>query len=300
MKKLFISCISLIMTVQGFATIRLHEELYSNWAQSLTVSKMIYEKKTEHQDLKIFDNPDFGRVLFLDGILQLTERDEFMYHEMLSHVPLFAHGNAKRVLIIGGGDGGLLREVLKHPEVEKVTMVEIDASVIEMSKEYLPMLSQGAFDDPRTDLVIMDAFDFLKNCTEKYDVIISDTTDPIGPAEKLFTADFYGFCKKCLATDGIFVNQNGVPTLQTDEAVDSYIRRSEHFDEVSYYVVPVPTYIGGFMTLGWATDDSLYQNISLEELNRRIEKSGIDFKYYNGRTHQASFALPEYILKLLK
>ncbi len=300
MKKLFIGCASLLLTVQGFTTTRLHEELYTDWAQSLTVSEMIYEKKTDHQDLKIFDNPDFGRVLFLDGILQLTAYDEFMYHEMLSHVPLFAHGNAKRVLIIGGGDGGLLREVLKHPEVEKATMVEIDASVVDMSKEYLPMLSQGAFDDPRVDLVIMDAFDFLQNCVEKYDVIIADTTDPIGPAEKLYTTDFYGFCKKCLAEDGIFVNQNGVPTLQVDEAVDSYVRRSEHFDEVTYYVVPVPTYIGGFMTLGWATNHSSYQNVSLEELNQRIEESKIVFKYYNGKIHQASFALPEYILRLLK
>lgn len=159
------------------------ETLYTGYGQSFTVDKLLFEDKTKHQHLIIFENRIFGRMLALDGVIQTTEKDEFIYHEMLTHVPILAHGEAKRVLIIGGGDGGMLREVLKHQNVEHVTMVEIDLAVVDMCKQWLPNHSAGAYDDPRVNLVIDDGVKFVNNTREapdnSFDVIISDCTDPI-------------------------------------------------------------------------------------------------------------------------
>src|SRR5690606_23586133 len=157
------------------------ETLYPFYRQSLSVDRLLYDSKTEHQRIRVFENARFGRVLTLDGIVQTTEGDEFIYHEMLAHVPILAHGSARRVLIIGGGDGGMAREVLRHRSVERVTMVEIDAGVVEFAKKYLPNLSAGAFDDPRLDLVIADGAAYVAETDERFDVIIVDSTDPIGP-----------------------------------------------------------------------------------------------------------------------
>ncbi|MDH5767074.1 MAG: polyamine aminopropyltransferase, partial [Gammaproteobacteria bacterium] len=185
------------------------ETLYDSYGQEFAVDKVYFENKTDHQHLVIFENAKFGRVMALDGIIQTTEADEFIYHEMLTHVPLLAHGNVKRVLIIGGGDGGMLREVCKHSSVEHITQVEIDDQVVDMCKEYLPNHSAGAYDDPRVNIVIDDGANFVRQCTDKFDVIISDSTDPIGPGDVLFTSDFYADCKQCLTEDGILVTQNG-------------------------------------------------------------------------------------------
>ena len=170
-----------------------------------------------HQRIRVFENARFGRVLTLDGVVQTTEGDEFIYHEMMAHVPILAHGAARRVLIVGGGDGGMAREVLRHRAVEHVTMVEIDAGVVEFSKKYLPSLSAGAFDDPRLDLVIADGADFVAQTDRRFDVAIIDSTDPVGPGEVLFTDTFYGRAKRCLAPGGVLVTQNGVPFMQGDE-----------------------------------------------------------------------------------
>lgn len=158
------------------------EKLYKTYGQSFEIGEVLFEQQTDSWHLIIFRNEEFGTVMALDGIIQTTERDEFIYHEMLTHTPLFAHGAAKRVLIIGGGDGGILREVLKHPEVEHVTQVEIDQSVIDMCKTYLPNHSNGAFDDPRANIVIADGIEYVCETQDKFDVIISDCTDPVGRA----------------------------------------------------------------------------------------------------------------------
>ena len=200
------------------------ESLYPEYAQALSIDELLYDSETEHQRLKVFQNNRFGRVLTLDDVVQTTEGDNFIYHEMLTHVPILAHGAAKRVLIIGGGDGGMAREVLRHASVEHVTMVEIDAGVVEFSKTYLPTLSQGAFDDPRLNLVIADGADFMKAPGGTFDVIIVDSTDPIGPGEVLFTDTFYGHAKAALTPGGILVTQNGVPFLQGGRA-DQYAAR---------------------------------------------------------------------------
>lgn len=276
-----------------------YETLHTGFGQYFSVEKVLYREKTDHQDLVIFENPVLGRVMALDGVVQTTERDEFIYHEMLTHVPLLAHGQAKKVLIIGGGDGGMLREVSRHPGVEQITMVEIDAGVVEFCRQYLPNHSAGAYDDPRFKLVIDDGVNFVNQTDETFDVIISDCTDPIGPGESLFTSTFYEGCARCLNEGGIFVAQNGVCFLQQDEAVNSHAKLSRYFTDVSFYQAAIPTYYGGIMTFAWASQNPALRQRDLPTLQQRFNQSGLHCRYYNPAIHVGSFALPQYLLNAL-
>jgi spermidine synthase len=275
------------------------ETLYDSYGQVFRIDELLHEIKTEHQHLIIFHNASFGRVLALDGIVQTTQRDEFIYHEMLTHVPIFAHGNAERILIIGGGDGGILREVTRHSHIEHITLVEIDRQVIDLCRRYLPGHSKGAFDDPRVTIVIDGGLQFVRSSNRRYDVIISDSTDPIGPGESLFGEDFYAGCKRCLNPGGILVTQNGVAFMQPDEIKTTAQRLDRVFDEWHFYCAAVPTYIGGLMTFGWATDDMNLRKTSLEKLNGRYLNSGFRTRYYNPEIHAAAFALPNTILEII-
>ena len=274
------------------------ETLYDAVCQEYRIDKLYFESKTDHQHLMIFENAQLGRVMTLDGIVQTTEADEFIYHEMLTHVPMLAHGNAKRVLIIGGGDGGMLREVIKHP-IKHVTQVEIDQAVVDMAIEYLPKHSAGAYDDARLNLVIADGIDFVKNTDEKFDVIISDSTDPIGPGEVLFSDNFYAQAKRCLNEGGILVTQNGVPFFQEDEIQNTYQRMGQQFNDMHFYCAPIPTYYGGFMTFAWGTDNESLRQLDTKDIKPRFERLDLKTRYYNSDIHCASFALPQYILNAL-
>lgn len=269
------------------------------YQQRFRVDRVLFEEKTEHQELIIFENAFFGRVMALDGVIQTTDRDEFIYHEMIAHVPILAFGTAKKVLIIGGGDGGVLREVLRHKDIE-CTMVEIDASVVDMSKKYFPDHSAGAFDDPRCNLVIADGLKFVKETSDKFDVIIVDSTDPVGPGEVLFTSEFYQDCHTCLSTGGVLVTQNGVPFFQGDEATTTHSRMAPYFKDMSFYVIAVPTYIGGFMTLAFASDNPDLRTVPVDVITGRFAKAGFETRYYSPDVHKGAFALPPYIQKLLK
>ncbi len=275
------------------------ESLYQGYGQSFTLDEVLFEHRTEHQELIIFRNREFGTVMALDGVIQTTERDEFVYHEMMAHVPILAHGDAKRVLIIGGGDGGMLREVLRHQSVEHVTQVEIDQAVIDMCKQYLPNHSAGAFDDPRANIVIADGVEFVNECTETFDVIISDCTDPVGPGEVLFSSRFYEGCKRCLTPGGVFVAQNGVALMQPDELVTTCRRLGPYFADQSFYNAAVPTYVGGVMAFAWASDNVELRQLDVATIRERFERSGIETRYYNAALHVASFALPQYVVKAL-
>jgi spermidine synthase len=265
------------------------------WTQSFTVEEILFRRKTAHQDLVIFRNSEFGRVLALDGVVQTTEGDEFVYHEMLTHVPLFAHHAPRRVLIIGGGDGGILREVLRHPTVEHVTQVEIDAEVIEICKRYLPSLSHGAFDDPRLELVIADGARYVAEAHTHFDVIISDSTDPIGPGVALYTREFYAGCRARLAPGGILVAQNGNVFTQLDEVTTTAARLGPLFQDCTFYGAAVPTYIGAMMALAWATDDPGLRALSRESLEQRYAERSIATRYYTPEMHQGAFALPRFV-----
>ncbi|MDX9874986.1 MAG: polyamine aminopropyltransferase [Spongiibacteraceae bacterium] len=275
------------------------ETLHSGYAQTFEVREVLFEHRTEHQHLVIFDTPSFGRVMALDGAIQTTERDEFIYHEMLAHVPLFAHGQARDVLIVGGGDGGMLREVLKHPGVERVVMVEIDRSVIDLCTHYFPNHSQGAFDSPRAEIIVGDGVEYVGSTDRRFDVVLSDSTDPAGPAEVLFTERFYSGVKRCLKEGGIFAAQNGLPFLQADEVTNTYKRLAGHFQDRWFFAAAVPTYVGGIMTLAWASDDKALRQLPVEVIAERFRAGGLKTRYYNPEMHVASFALPQYVVDSL-
>lgn len=275
------------------------ETLHEGYHQGFRVKEVLFESKTEHQHLVIFESLDFGRVMALDGVIQTTERDEFVYHEMLAHVPLFAHGAAKDVLIIGGGDGGLLREVLRHQEVERAVQVEIDQAVIDMCVKYLPNHSAGVYDNARAEIVIGDGIDYVRNCDRQFDVILSDSTDPIGPGEVLFTSPFYEGIKRCLKPGGVFAAQNGVAFMQPDEVTTSHKRLSPLFDDCRFFSAAVPTYVGGIMTFAWASQSAALAEQDLATISQRYQQSGIKTRYYNPAVHLGAFALPQYILDSL-
>ena len=274
------------------------EALHPHHRQALSVDRLLYDSETEHQRIKVFENGTFGRVMTLDGVVQVTERDNFIYHEMLTHVPVLAHGAARRVLIVGGGDGGMAREVLRHRSVEQITMVEIDAGVVEFCTTYLPSISAGAFEDPRLRLVIDDGAAFMRDCAERFDVIIVDSTDPIGPGEVLFTDSFYGHAHRSLAPGGILVTQNGVPFMQGDELAGTMRAFRSLFADWGCYLATVPTYAGGPMAFGWGTDGAA-RATPLETLRARFDAAGIETGYYTPEVHQAAFALPGYVQRLL-
>jgi spermidine synthase len=275
------------------------ETLHAGFRNKLAITEILHETKTDHQHLIIFVNPEFGRVLALDGVVQTTERDEFIYHEMLAHTPILAHGGAAEVLIVGGGDGGMLEEVLKHRGVTQVTLVEIDRTVIELSKTHLRSICGDAYEDPRTRVVIADGIDYVHETSDRFDVIIVDSTDPIGPGEVLFGEHFYEGCRRALNPGGILVTQNGVPFVQGGELRASLAILRRLFRDASCYRAAVPTYIGGEMTFGWAADDATRREVPLEALTERFAAAGIETRCYTPAVHKAAFALPPYIEALI-
>lgn len=276
------------------------EKLYKDFNISFKVEEVILQIKDGIQDLCIIKNNCFGKVMMLDNVTQITSKDEFIYHEMMSHVPLFTLANAENILIIGGGDGGIAREVLKHKNIKKCTLVEIDENVVSFSKKHLPEISDGAFNNPKLDVIITDGAKFVENTKQTFDVIIVDSTDPHGPGQVLFTKQFYQNCHNILKKDGILITQNGVPFLQPEELVNSVKFFKEIFKFGTCITATIPTYIGGPMAMGFATNSSDNLNISIEELKRKFARSNIgDLKYYNPEVHLASFALPNYIKKLV-
>lgn len=258
--------------------------------------KILYEERTEFQDLVLFEHKHFGKMLMLDGATQVTTRDEFIYHEMMAHVPIFAHGNAREVLIVGGGDCGIAEEVLKHRSVERLSQVEIDASVVEFSKQYFPEFTGPVLADPRFDLIIDDGMKFAARTERRFDVIIVDSTDPQGPGAVLFTREFYAACKRCMNRGGVMVTQNGVPFLQPEELIGSISHFRTLFADAGCYVAAVPTYVGGHMAMGWATDDLGLREVPAQTLAERYANVGrFQTKYWTPEVHRAAFALPRFV-----
>jgi spermidine synthase len=258
--------------------------------------------RSDFQDIVIFESTSHGRVMVLDGAIQITERDEFVYQEMLAHVPLLAHGAAETVLIIGAGDGGVLRRVLQHRAVKRVVMVEIDGEVIRLAREYLPAIAGDAWGSPRAEVIVGDGIDYVRRAADAaFDAIIVDSTDPIGVGEVLFTDAFYENCARILTPRGLVVNQCGVPFMQADELRDTSARRRRFFPHVSAYVAAVPTYVGGFMTLGWSAKDAALAAETTETIRARAEAAGIlgTTRYWTPEIHTGAFHLPPYIAEHL-
>jgi len=267
---------------------------------TFAVDKVLYEVQTEHQHLVLFEHQFFGKMLMLDGATQISEKDEFIYQEMMSHVPLFAHGKAEDVLIIGGGDCGIAEEVLKHRTVKRLTQVEIDPAVIEFAKEHFPEFTKPVFADRRFESVIDDGAKYVAATDRRFDVIIVDSTDPIGPGKILFGAKFYAGCRRCMKPGGVLVTQNGVPFFQNNELTTTMLRFRRLFADASCYVAAIPVYVGGHMALGIASDDKQVRRHSVATIARRYRKGGsFKTKYWTPEVHVAAFAQPRFIAQLV-
>lgn len=259
---------------------------------------ILCQEETEHQSLVIFENPAYGRIMILDGVIQLTSRDEFVYHEMFVHPALFAHGGVRRVLIVGGGDGGIAREVLKHGDIEQVTLVELDADIIGICRTHLPMVSQGAFDDPRLHIVIGDGAAFVEETEQRFDLIIIDSTDPVGPGAVLFADSFYRNARACLAPGGVMVTQNDIPFFWPFILAGTLGSFRDIFSAPSCYTATIPSYGGGEMAYCWGSDAADLLDPAPELLEKRFAASGIETRYYTPRQHLGAFALPAFIEKI--
>jgi spermidine synthase len=267
---------------------------------SYEVERILYEVDTDHQRLVLFENKFFGKMLVLDGAVQITSRDEYVYQEMMSHVPLFAHGNARSVLIVGGGDCGIAEEVLKHKSVERLTQVEIDASVVEFAKEHFPEFTKPVFADKRFECVIDDGMKFVAETDRRFDVIIVDSTDPQGPGAVLFTREFYAGCKRCLNPGGVLVTQNGVPFFQPDELATSIRHFRDLFAEGVCYTASIPTYVGGHMAMGFATDKADLRRAPVETIAERYARAGsFATQYWTPELQVGAFALPRFIADIV-
>jgi spermidine synthase len=274
------------------------EEHTKNVRFSLKVEKQLVSTQSDFQKIDLFETKEFGKVLTLDGCLMVTEKDEFIYHDMIIHVPMATNSNIKKVLVIGAGDGGSIRELTRYDTIERIDMVEIDAMVVEVCKKYLPLLS-GKLSDPRVHIYYEDGLKFVRRSINEYDLIIVDSTDPFGPGEGLFTKEFYGNCYKALKEDGILVNQHESTFYDSysDAMKRAHKRISELFPVVKVYQAHIPTYPSGHWLFGFASK----KFDPIEDFQKdKWNKLGLKTKYYNTDLHVGSFALPNYVKELLK
>ena len=265
---------------------------------SIRVDRQLHSEQSEFQRIDVYESPEFGRFLTLDGYMMLTEKDEFIYHEMITHVPMAVHPNVKKVLVIGAGDGGVVRELTRYQSIEQIDMVEIDCRVVEVCKEYLPRTA-CCFDDPRVQVTYADGLKYIRSKEDEYDLIIVDSTDPFGPGEGLFTKEFYGNCYRALKEDGIMVNQHESPFYEGDAQAckRAHKRIVESFPISRVYQAHIPTYPSGHWLFGFASKK--YHPV--DDL-RAAEWTafGIETKYYTTKLHQGAFCLPAYVEKLLE
>ncbi len=259
------------------------------------VKKILEHKITTYQEVSLLDTNAFGRMLVLDGYIQTTEKDEYIYHEMIVHVPLMTHSEPANVLIIGGGDGGAAREVLKHSSVEKVTMVEIDEEVVEICKSYFPATA-NALKDSRMELIYTDGREYLRNKEDEFDIIIVDSTEPVGPSAGLFAPEFYQSAYTSLKAEGILVAQTESPFYNQDIITNSYTSLSELFPVTEVYLAPVPSYPGGLWS--FMMGSKKYQPYNYDLLQKEWQVEGC--RYYSPQVHWSSFILPPFITELLQ
>ncbi|MCD7876991.1 MAG: polyamine aminopropyltransferase [Cloacibacillus porcorum] len=265
---------------------------------SIKIKKQLFGGKSPFQQIDVFDSEEFGRFFTLDGLMMLTEKDEFIYHDMIVHVPMATNPNVKRVLVIGGGDGGTVRELTRYKGIEKIDRVDIDEMVVKVCRELLPFTSRK-LDDPRVTLYFEDGLKFVRTVEEKYDLIIVDSTDPFGPGEGLFTKEFYGKCFRALTDDGILVNQHENPYYDSYQASRKRAnqRIKDFFPVCRVYQAHIPTYPSGHWLFGFASKkfDPL-KDLDADAWNAL----GLETKYYNTDLHTGAFMLPNYVKRELE
>jgi len=265
---------------------------------SIKVNKQLYSGNSGIQRLDVFESKEFGRFLTLDGYMMLTERDEFIYHDMIVHVPMAVNPNIKKVLVIGAGDGGAVRELCRYPGIEKIDMAEIDELVVEVCKKYLP-ITACSLGDPRLNIYYQDGLKFVRKRENEYDLIIVDSTDPLGPGEGLFTKEFYGNCFNALTESGIMVNQHESPFYSDDANAmqRAHKRIVESFPVSRVYQAHIPTYPSGHWLFGFASK----KFHPINDFNPATWNAlGLDTRYYNTQLHIGAFALPNYVEEMLR
>jgi spermidine synthase len=281
---------------------RFRERLHKGYAQTMELSGApLVEEESRYQRIKIFDTVANGRVMILDDVVQITTRDESAYAEMLTHLPLFEHGKAERVMIVGGGDLSIADEALKHKGVKEVVLVDIDGRVVELCREYFGEINAKACKDKRLKIEIADAFEYLgrPEAKARFDLIVGDRPDPIGPGKALFGETFYDRIKRALKPGGFATFQTGVPFYQPWEISEALKELGAFFPQSGLYLTVVPTYVGGYMALSWAGKGArLGTPAGLKRATAAYKKSKIKTDYYNPAVHAASFALPEWIKRL--
>ncbi|TPX35796.1 spermidine synthase [Synchytrium microbalum] len=266
--------------------------MWPGQAMKLQVTEVLHHEKSEFQDVLVFQSSHHGNVLVLDGVIQATERDEFAYQEMLAHLPLNSHPNPQKVLVIGGGDGGILREVLKHPSIEEAVLVEIDEAVPRVSKKFLPSMAVG-FAHPKVKVIIGDGFQFLKDNTGVYDVVITDSSDPVGPAESLFQGSFFQLLKNALRPGGIIATQGECQWLHLPLIKTVISQCKEIYPSVSYAYASVPTYPCGQIGFILASTEKKDFTKPLRKFTPEFERDKL--RYYHAQMHEAAFVLPQFV-----
>ena len=278
------------------------EKLHRGYAQVIELAgQPLVEEKSKYQRIKIFDSVANGRVMTLDDVVQITSRDEAYYAEMLTHLPLFEHGAARSVMIVGGGDLSIAEEALKHKRVKEVVLVDIDARVVELCRKHFAAINASAFADPRLTVEIADAFEYLgrPQTKSRFDLIVGDRPDPIGPGKALFGETFYDRIKRALKPGGFATFQTGVPFYQPEEVREALADLKRFFPQSGLYLTVVPSYIGGFMALTWAGKGArLGTPAGLKRARAAFKRAKLKTDYYNGEVHAGAFALPEWIRRL--
>ena len=277
------------------------ERLHKGYAQSMEVTGMVARERSAFQEIAIFDSVHNGRVMVLDDIVQITTRDESAYAEMLTHLPLLEHGRAARVMIVGGGDLSIADEALKHKALKEVVLVDIDGRVVELCREHFGAINARAFKDKRLKIEIADAFEYLGSAQAKgrFDLIVADRPDPVGPGTALFGDTFYSRVRAALRPGGFATFQTGVPFYQPDEIRDALKELRRHFPRSGLYLTVVPSYVGGFMALSWAgTTTALGTPAGIRKAKVRFARAKLKTDYYNADIHAAAFAFPEWIKRL--
>lgn len=274
------------------------EKHTENVKLSIQVDRQLYSSQSEFQRIDIFSSKEFGRFLTLDGYMMLTQKDEFIYHEMMVHVPMAVHPEVRKVLVIGGGDGGTARELIRYPAIEQIDVVEIDEEVVSACRQYLPQTACG-FDDERIHLFYEDGLKYVRRYEDTYDLILVDSTDPFGPGEGLFTKEFYGNCYKALKAEGIMVNQHESPFYPNDAVAmqRAHKRIVESFPISKVYQAHIPTYPSGHWLFGFAS--KRYHPLTDQDA-ARWKALGLRTGYYNEQLHRGAFALPNYVEEMLE
>jgi spermidine synthase len=275
------------------------EYLTDEWGFFIRSAGRLESFRSRYQAVEVHDSLPFGRLFRLDGHFMTSERDEFFYHENLVHPAAVAHPAPRRALVIGGGDGGSAEELFKHPSIEAVTLCEIDASVVDISRRHLAGVHRGALDDPRLKLEIADGFAYVRNSTATFDLIVLDLTDPGGPSTPLYTEEFYRACAARLGERGAMTLHIASPVAHPDRIRDGLARLAEAFPVVAPYLTSIPLY-GGLWMMACASASLDPRALAPEEVDRRIASRGLaSLQYYNGDMHRAGFALPNFVRALV-